>query len=168
MLRPLTLALAGLAAATAQNLHTRQNSAPCADLSSKYDGFVSAELALSCLRSVSLRSTTVLRSQLEGLRTFIQFQSDLVLLNATDIPSRLYPATDILGGLTTLEDRLGSDFYDNEYDFQLDIARLFASAYDGHLVYIPDIVGVFGFQRARDGFPYNLISGFLYSIRGSM
>ncbi|KJX95940.1 peptidase s41 family protein [Zymoseptoria brevis] len=159
MQRLLTLALASLVAATPPTLHARQDSSPCAQLSSAYDDFVSADLALACLRSVPLRSTEILQSQLAGLRTFIEFQSDLNYLNANDIAARLYPPIDLLGGLTTLEGRLNdTDFYDNEYDFQLDVARLFASAYDGHLVYIPDIVGVFGFRRAQNGVPFNLIS----------
>ncbi|EGP90147.1 uncharacterized protein MYCGRDRAFT_108321, partial [Zymoseptoria tritici IPO323] len=159
MQRLLTLAIAALASATPFLLHARQGSSPCAQLSSAYDDFVSADLALACLRSVPLRSTKVLQSQLAGLRTFIEFQGDLDYLNARDIAARLYPPIDLLGGLTILEDRLNNtDFYDNEYDFQLDVARLFASAYDGHLVYIPDIVGVFGFRRAQNGVPFNLIS----------
>lgn len=59
--------------------------------------------------------------------------------------------------MDALEDRLNDSFYANEYDFQLDISRLFASAYDGHLAYLADIITVFGFQRGAPT-PYRLIS----------
>ena len=172
---PALLLLAGSANALAravntdrQDIHRRQES-PCAQLSNatldlssgaaikdtavKY---VPAQLALSCLRTVPLQNKTNIR-QLKSLRTFLQFQSDVSYLNSSR-PARLYPEVDLIAGLETLQQRLKDSYYTNEYDFQADISRLLASAYDGHLVYIPDIVGSFGFARVSNGVKYSLVS----------
>lgn len=131
----------------------------CAQVSERIgrSSSVPASLALQCLRSVPLQTESAL-TQLTGLRLLLGFQSDLAYLNSSQ-PARLYPDVDILGGLDTLQARLQQDFYPNEYDFQADLARLIASAYDGHLSYIPDIVGTFAFLRiARSGDRFPLIS----------
>lgn len=162
MLRTLSLALlaGGLVTVTPTSTSTnflngRQNQEPCAELN---NGPISAERALACLRSVPLQPTDKLSMQLSGLRTFVQFQSDLDYLSSEDFPARLYPSVDILNGLNTLESRLNDGFYGNEYDFQLDISRLFASGYDGHLAYVADIVEVFEFRRVESGSAYRLVS----------
>ncbi|KAI5367509.1 Putative Tail specific protease, ClpP/crotonase-like domain superfamily [Septoria linicola] len=139
-----------------QQQYARQGQ-PCAQLSSSIlNGVVPAQLALACLRTVPLQQEANL-GQLDGLRVFLQYQSDLYYLNSSQ-PTRLYPDVDLLAGLNSLEQRLGEDYYSNEYDFQADIARLFASAYDGHLVYVPDIVSSFSFARFNNGRSYPLMS----------
>ncbi|KAF2213186.1 hypothetical protein CERZMDRAFT_17713, partial [Cercospora zeae-maydis SCOH1-5] len=130
---------------------------PCAQLSDALqDSTVSAQIALSCLRTVPLQNEANV-DQLEGLRIFLESESDLLYLNASQ-PARLYPDVDLLTGLDTLQQRLGEDYYSNEFDFQADIARLFASAYNGHLVYVPDIVGVFSLAHILDDQLYSLVS----------
>lgn len=167
MLRTISLALcAGLAIAkpttsTDYSLDKRQGQEPCAELSDAQTGslgFVPAELAIACLRSVPLQPTDRLQMQIAGLRQFVEFQSDLDYLESDDFPARLYPSVDLLGGLDTLDERLDNGFYGNEYDFQLDVSRLFSSAYDGHTAYVADIVDVFEFQRVLSGSAYRLIS----------
>lgn len=151
-----TLALLfGLASASPVLDHSplaaRQDSdEPCGRLSNlavDNNTLLPADLTLSCLRSVPLaRDADAL--QLVGLRAFVQFQSDVEYLQ--DPPEGwIYPAVDLMRGLDTLESGLQSGTYDNEYDFQLDIFKLLSSAYDGHLSYVPDIVGVFIFDRLQ-------------------
>lgn len=143
------------------------NQAPCSQLSALAKNNATifpADLAYSCLRSVPLAKEGDL-VQLSGLRAFLEFQSDLAYLEDPTI-GRIYPGVNISAGLDKLTSLLQDDFYKNEYDFQLDIFKLFSSAYDGHLLYIPDIVDVFAFGRLLSedlddqGFPayFSLIS----------
>jgi hypothetical protein len=148
--------------ATASSVYAQNDptQAPCSRLSAVATNNVTifpADLAYSCLRSVPLAKEGDL-VQLNGLRAFLEFQSDLEYLQDPTI-GRIYPGVDILAGLDKLTSLLEDDFYDNEYDFQLDIFKLFSSAYDGHLSYTPDIVDVFAFGRLisenlnDEGFP---------------
>ena len=156
-------------AAIASSVHAQDgsNQVPCSQLSALATNNATifpADLAYSCLRSVPLAKEGDL-VQLSGLRAFLEFQSDLAYLEDPAI-GRIYPGVDLLAGLDKLTSLLNDDFYDNEYDFQLDIFKLFSSAYDGHLLYIPDIVDVFAFGRLLSedlddqGFPayFSLIS----------
>lgn len=137
-------------AAVASSVYAQDgsNQAPCSQLSALATNNATifpADLAHSCLRSVPLAKEGDL-TQLSGLRAFLEFQSDLEYLQDPTI-GRIYPGVDLLAGLDKLTSLLEDDFYDNEYDFQMDIFKLFSSAYDGHLLYIPDIVDVFAFGR---------------------
>ncbi|KAG9512429.1 hypothetical protein KCV07_g9477, partial [Aureobasidium melanogenum] len=147
----LRVALVALAA-IANSVHAQDTTrAPCSQLSALSTNnatFFPANLALSCLRSVPLAKEDGLL-QLKGLRTFSEFQSDLEYL-ADPTTGRIYPGVDLLAGLDKLTSMLQDDIYDNEYDFQLDIFKLFSSAYDGHLSYTPDIVDVFAFARLHN------------------
>ncbi|KAK6005371.1 hypothetical protein QM012_008150 [Aureobasidium pullulans] len=148
----LRVALVALAA-IARSVHAQEGTtqAPCSQLSalsSNNATFFPADLTLSCLRSVPLAKQDDLL-QLQGLRTFLEFQSDLEYL-ADPVIGRIYPGADLLAGLDKLTSMLQDDSYDNEYDFQLDVFKLFSSAYDGHLSYIPDIVDVFAFARLQN------------------
>lgn len=137
---------------------------------------IDAEVALQCLRSVPLDLDGD-TSQLEGVKAMAQFQSTLAYLKDPP-PGYLYPAVDILGGLdevrsdlfvstvyarvgdfvslvrirltsSQLANRLQSNYYANEYDFQNDLSLLISSAYDGHFNYNPDITQIFAFARAE-------------------
>lgn len=148
----LRVALVALAA-IANSVHAQDDTtrAPCSQLSALSTNnatFFPADLALSCLRSVPLAKQDDIL-QLKGLRTFLEFQSDLEYLADPTI-GRIYPGVDLLAGLDKLTSMLQDDIYDNEYDFQLDIFKLFSSAYDGHLSYTPDIVDVFAFARLQN------------------
>ena len=143
---------------------------PCAELSNlaqDSNAFLPADLTLSCLRSVPLfKNEDAL--QLAGLKVFLEFQSDLDYYGEQMPPGWIYPAVNLTNGLEELTQKLEDDFYDNEYDFQLDLYKLVSSAYDGHLVYIPDIVGVFQYLRVKDGVDRlsnrSLQSGDLFSL----
>ncbi|KAK5165600.1 uncharacterized protein LTR77_009129 [Saxophila tyrrhenica] len=128
--------------------HDTRQSEPCGQISRSFSGdstYVPADTALACLRSVPLDKSGGAQ-QLTGLRTLVGFQSDLSYLIKPP-PGYLYPAVDIMGGLDKIEDNLNSNFYSNEYDYQLDIYKLINAAYDGHFAYTPDIIGVFYFLR---------------------
>ncbi|KAI5244428.1 hypothetical protein E4T43_03732 [Aureobasidium subglaciale] len=147
--RALRRSLVALAAFT-RPVYTQNNASqePCAQLSSLATNnatFFPAHVALSCLRSVPLAKAGDL-IQLQGLRAFLEFQSDLEYLKDPTI-GRIYPGADILAGLDKLTSLLEDDAYDNEYDFQTDVSKVFFSAYDGHLAYVPDITAVFAFGR---------------------
>lgn len=148
----LKVALVGLAAIARSVLAQDGTSqSPCSQLSALSTDnatFFPADLTLSCLRSVPLAKEDDLL-QLKGLRTFLEFQSDLEYLTDPTI-GRIYPGVDLLAGLDKLTSMLQDDIYENEYDFQLDIFKLFSSAYDGHLSYTPDIVDVFAFARLQN------------------
>ncbi|KAM3423555.1 hypothetical protein BST61_g982 [Cercospora zeina] len=137
--------------------NVKRQESPCAQLSDALqDSTVPAQIALSCLRTVPLQNEAN-ADQLEGLRIFLESESDLLYLNGSQ-PARLYPDVDLFAGIDTLQQRLGEDYYSNEFDFQADIARLFASAYNGHLVYVPDIVGVFSLAHVLDDRLFSLVS----------
>ncbi|THW91267.1 hypothetical protein D6D18_06578 [Aureobasidium pullulans] len=124
---------------------------PCALLSAlaadKNTTFFPADTTLACLRSVPLAKAGNLL-QLSGLRVFLEFQSDLEYLK-DPVVGRIYPGIDLLAGVDKLTSLLEDDSYDNEYDFQMDVFKLFSSAYDGHLAYVPDILDVFVFSRVQ-------------------
>ncbi|KAI4725125.1 hypothetical protein E4T49_07137 [Aureobasidium sp. EXF-10728] len=149
----LRVALVALAA-IANSVHAQDEStrAPCSQLSALWTNTTKifpADLALSCLRSVPLAKEDDL-VQLSGLRTFLEFQSDLDYL-ADPTVGRIYPGIDLLAGLDKLTSMLEDETYENEYDFQMDVFKLFSAAYDGHLSYVPDIVDVFAFGRLQSG-----------------
>lgn len=48
--------------------------------------------------------------------------------------------------------------YVTEYDFQLDVYRIVSAAYDDHLFYVPDIVGLFQFNREVHGNLFEIVS----------
>ncbi|KAI7321851.1 beta-galactosidase [Hortaea werneckii] len=143
-----------LGISVASSLDPRQSGQaqePCAelsDLAQDNDTLLPADLALSCLRSVPLfKDEDAL--QLAGLKVFLEFQSDLDYYGEQMPPGWIYPAVNLTSSLEELTQKLEDDFYENEYDFQLDLYKLVSSAYDGHLVYVPDIVGVFQFLRVK-------------------
>lgn len=88
-------------------------------------------------------------SQLEGMKTLVNFQSDLVYLKSPP-PGFLYPGVDILGSLDAMISKLQSGGYSSEYDVQLDLYNLITSAYDFHLVYQSDIMEIFAWLRPVD------------------
>lgn len=84
--------------------------------------------------------------QLKGMKTLINFQSDLVYLKEPT-SGYLYPGVDFVSSLDNIISNLENDQYANEYDLQFDFWSLVTSAYDFHLVYRPDILSVFTWRR---------------------
>ncbi|KAI7156281.1 hypothetical protein KC316_g18461, partial [Hortaea werneckii] len=134
MLNVYTLSLC-LGLSTASSLNPRQpgqSSEPCAELSDLAQNakFLPADLTLSCLRSVPLvKDEDAL--QLAGLKVYLEFQSNLDYYGEQMPPGWIYPAVNLTSSLEELTQKLEDDYYDNEYDFQLDLYKLISSAYDG-------------------------------------
>lgn len=59
----------------------------------------------------------------------------------------MLPATDIEGGLDNITATVEAGGFASEYDFQLSIFQLIASAHDGHFAFRPDIFKAFGFRN---------------------
>jgi hypothetical protein len=81
----------------------------------------------------------------KSLKAFVQWQSTLAFLKDPP-PSYMLPPTDIEGGLDDLSTAAAAGGFASEYDFQLGIITLFATAHDGHFGYQPDVFKAFGFK----------------------
>jgi hypothetical protein len=83
------------------------------------------------------------------LKTHIEFQSNLAYLK--NPPSGYsHEGVDILGGLDDIKNKVNSNGYTNEYDFEHDIAALLVKAHDGHLGFDGyAFAGVFRWRRSR-------------------
>ncbi|KAH3961420.1 hypothetical protein HBH52_230590 [Parastagonospora nodorum] len=92
---------------------------------------VPAELAMACLKSVPISQTDASKT-IEALKKMIQFQSTISYLKN---PPKGWPheKVDLLAGLDDIGNKVKS--YQNEYDFEADIASLLAKAHDGHLAF---------------------------------
>src|SRR5690349_10659476 len=79
----------------------------------------------------------------------VQFQSTLEYLkNPPDGYSN--DPVDIVGGLDEIGNKVNNGDYDNEFDFENDIALLFAKAHDGHLSFDGvAYLGAFRWRRTR-------------------
>ena len=131
----------------------QQNGAPGIDVDVAYvrrfieASHLYANSLQACLRSVPV-DTAGDTKLLKGLKTMINFQSDLSYI-ADPPPGWLYPAVDIPGVLDSILSKFQSGGYSCEYDLQLDISNLITSAYDFHLTYSVDIINnVFGWTRS--------------------
>lgn len=106
---------------------------------------VPAELAMACLKSVPISQTDASKT-VEALKKMVQFQSTISYLKN---PPKGWPheKVDLLAGLGDIGNKVKS--YQNEYDFETDIASLFAKAHDGHLAFNGmAYAGVFRWRRS--------------------
>lgn len=92
---------------------------------------VEAELAIACLKSLPFYKTDA-SATVDEIKKIAQFQSTLAYLKD---PPKGYPnpAVDIIAGLDKIKSDVESGQYDNEFDFESDIAAFMAKAHDGHL-----------------------------------
>ena len=49
-------------------------------------------------------------------------------------------------------------YYDNEYDFQRDVYGIIRATHDVHLFYVPNVIGLFTFERQLGSVPYQIYS----------
>lgn len=86
----------------------------------------------------------------------VEFQSTLTYLK--EPPSSYYNGgVDIVAGLNAIQDKINNGTYDNEYDFENDVAVLINQAHDGHFSFEGYAYnGVFRWRRTR---MISLISG---------
>lgn len=83
---------------------------------------------------------------INSLKAFVQWQSTLAWLK--DPPSTyMLPATDIEGTLDSLGQQAQAGAFTSEYDFQLALFKLFASAHDGHFAFRGDVFKAFSFRN---------------------
>ncbi|KNG46160.1 peptidase s41 family protein [Stemphylium lycopersici] len=92
---------------------------------------VPAELAYACLKSLPFYSSDA-SVTVDEIKKIVEFQSTLAYLK--DPPEGWpNPVVDIIAGLDNIKNGVESGDYDNEYDFENDIAALLVKAHDGHL-----------------------------------
>jgi len=126
---------------------------PCAIVNQAVQDFptgarkiVPAELAVQCLRSVPLDKDGNIKL-IDELKLYLQWQSNIAYVKNPPAEYTELPV-DLIEQMTSMQKQISSGGYTNEYDFQIDLNRLFNSAYDNHLAWQPDILAtVFQFQR---------------------
>jgi len=92
---------------------------------------VDAELAYACLKSLPFYADDA-SATIDEIKKGVEFQSTLSYLKD---PPKGWPndAVDIVAGLDDIKNKVGSGQYNNEFDFETDIASLLVKAHDGHL-----------------------------------
>ncbi|KAF2444240.1 peptidase S41 family protein [Karstenula rhodostoma CBS 690.94] len=126
---------------------------PCAAVSSALQAIPSgsrkvipAELAVRCLQSVPLDQTGNMQL-IDDLKLYLEWQSNIAFLKNPPAEYTEQPV-DLMGEMDSMKKQLASNGFDSEYDFQLELNKLFTRAYDNHLAWQPDILaGVMQFQR---------------------
>ncbi len=82
----------------------------------------------------------------DTLTAWLQYQSTLAYLK--NPPEQyLMNSVDLLGGLSEIRNKVVNGDYTKEINFQSDVASLVASAHDGHLAFIPDMLTIFVYRR---------------------
>lgn len=107
---------------------------------------IPAEMAVKCLQSVPL-DTKGNMQLIDDLKLYLEWQSNLAFLKNPP-PDYTEQPVDLMGEMDSMKKQLESNGFNNEYDFQLELNKLFTRAYDNHLTWQPDILaGVMQFQR---------------------
>lgn len=126
---------------------------PCAAVSSAVQAIPSgtrkiipAQLALRCLQSVPLDQTGNMQL-IDDLKLYLEWQSNLAFLKNPPVEYTEQPV-DLMGEMDSMKKQLAVNGFNSEYDFQLELNKLFTRAYDNHLTWQPDILAsVMQFQR---------------------
>ncbi|KAJ4346780.1 uncharacterized protein N0V89_010712 [Didymosphaeria variabile] len=116
---------------------------------------IDAELAYACLKSVPIDKDAA-TDTLKSVKNMVEWQSTLSYLKD---PPEGYgdEGVDLQQGLDDISKKISNGGYDNEYDFEIDIASLLVKAHDGHLTFSGMAhAGVFTWRRDRE---IALISG---------
>lgn len=106
---------------------------------------VPATMAYDCLMSVPNKPGPA-AELITSLKAFVQWQTTLSWLKNPP-SSYMLPATDILGSLDALGVKAAAGGFQSEYDFQLALFELIASAHDGHFAYRADVFKAFSFRN---------------------
>lgn len=108
---------------------------------------VSAELAITCLKSVPISQTDATKT-INALKSMVEFQSTLSYLKKPP-EGWLNKKVDIMAELDDIASKVKSNSYAGEYDFEEAIAHLFIGAHDGHLNFNGMAwAGAFRFRRS--------------------
>ncbi|KAF2647525.1 peptidase S41 family protein-like protein [Lophiostoma macrostomum CBS 122681] len=110
---------------------------------------VDADLANACLSTIPIDSSAA-SSALQDLKKLLQYQSTLSYIKTP--PEGFYnKGVDLEAGVDDIATKVSNNTYTNEHDFEDDIARLLASAHDGHLNFMGyAYAGIFQWRRSRD------------------
>lgn len=92
---------------------------------------------------------TLAVKQIAWLQSYVQFQTTLNYLKSPP-PEYQLGSVDLVSQLNAIAQGARSGHYSNEFQFESDIYSLFASAGDGHLSYLPYLIGSFLFSRMDD------------------
>ncbi|TIC93679.1 Peptidase S41 family protein ustP [Colletotrichum higginsianum] len=106
---------------------------------------VPAQLAFDCLQSVPNKPGPA-KDLIKSVKAYAQWQSTLAWLKSPPA-SYMLPATDIEAGLDDIERKAEAGQYKSEYEFQLAIFQLIASAHDGHFAFRGDVFKGFSFRN---------------------
>jgi hypothetical protein len=106
---------------------------------------IPAQLARDCSLSVSIVREDAL-NLVDSLSAWLQYQTTLAYLKNPP-EGYLMNSVDLLGGLVEIRNRVANGNYTKEVLFQDDISSLVASAHDGHLAYVPDMLTIFAYKR---------------------
>ncbi|OCL15239.1 hypothetical protein AOQ84DRAFT_329766 [Glonium stellatum] len=110
---------------------------------------VPAQLAYECITSVPLNASAAL-ALTKSLRPYLRWQSTTAYLKnpPAEYVKKIQNPVDIFGGLDAIDKNLTSGVWTQEYQFGWSLYRLLQSTHDGHLVFIPDVIGtVFNWAR---------------------
>ncbi|KAK2055612.1 peptidase S41 family protein [Colletotrichum caudatum] len=107
---------------------------------------VPAQLAFDCLQSVPNKPGPA-KELITSLKAYVQWQSTLSWLKSPPA-SYMLPAVDIEGGLDEISGKAEAGQYKSEYEFQLAIFKLIASAHDGHFAFRGDVFKGFSFRNS--------------------
>ncbi|KAF1970425.1 hypothetical protein BU23DRAFT_511669 [Bimuria novae-zelandiae CBS 107.79] len=126
---------------------------PCAVVSSAVQAIPSgrrkvipAEVAVKCLQSVPLDVNGNMQL-IDDLKLYLEWQSNIAFL-ANPPPDYTEQPVDLMGEMDSMKKQLASNGFNSEYDFQVELSKLFTRAYDNHLTWKPDILaGAIQFQR---------------------
>ena len=116
------------------------------------DTFVfNASTVYACLTSVPFNPAVATRF-IKYYNDTLQFQSTLPYLK--DPPAGYQqPATDLLGGLTSIQQAINDNVFPNQYSFEATLQNLINSAHDAHVQLIAGVLAAFTFAS-----PYEIAS----------
>lgn len=101
-----------------------------------------------CQQDVPFNETLAVK-QIAWLQSYIQFQTTLSYLKNPPAGYQL-PSVDLVSQLNAISQGASSGHYENEFEFETDIFSVIASVGDGHLTFIPFLMGAFLFSRKDD------------------
>ncbi|OJJ50399.1 hypothetical protein ASPZODRAFT_23043 [Penicilliopsis zonata CBS 506.65] len=121
------------------NAGSVKSNEPCAEMSEMYvkatkantTASIPARLGYECLKSMPFVSDLAVEF-IEEYRKYLLFQSTIEILQDPPV-GYLMPSTDLLGGLDTIQENAAANKYESQFDFDMDLSSLIASAHDGHL-----------------------------------
>lgn len=101
-----------------------------------------------CVRDVPINNTLAVE-QIAWIQGFVQFQSTLAYLK-NPTPAYELPAIDVVGRLNQIAAKAQAGQYKGEYEFEVDIADVFARADDGHFSYLPFLTDGIGYTANQE------------------